>query len=161
MSFLAVSKYKSFPRFFRHCLRNILKVGAICLIKERFIGTMILYRSIGKVEVEVFSCKIVCSKAYWLRRYSVAKSKPVFSEKSDFAPTPKKARFFDPRSKMLYFLLKALQITFPKQNSDPKSVRRFSSYCLKTLQIFAKKLGQSPPKSALVSSLSVLLSANF
>ena len=43
--------------------------------------------------------------------------------------------------KTVYILLKALQITFPTQKSDRKSVKRFLSYCPKTLRNFAKNAG--------------------
>ena len=38
--------------------------------------------------------------------------------------------------KTVDILLKALQIAFPTQKSDPKSVKRFPSYCSKTLPFF-------------------------
>ena len=59
--------------------------------------------------------------------------------------------------KTVDILLKALQITFPTQKSDPKSVKRFPSYCPKTLPFLHKKCAGSPTKLPPVANVSVLL----
>ena len=97
-------------------------------------GPIPLYREF----VEVSSCEIFRPKAHRLGRYSVAKSKTVFSRNPILRRKMRVACYPDPRSKTVDILLKALQITFPTQKSDPKSVKRFPSYCPKTLPFFAK-----------------------
>ena len=62
--------------------------------------------------------------------------------------------------KTVDILLKALQITYPTQKSDPKSVKRFPSYCPKTLPFFARSAGNHFPKSALNALIHLLLSPN-
>ena len=46
------------------------------------------------------------------------------------------------------------------QKSDPKSVKRFPSYCSKTLPFFVKKCIGSPPKTALNALVQLVLPPN-
>ena len=98
-------------------------------------GPIPLYREF----IEVSSCKKFRPKAHPWRMATLQRRKvqTCFSEKSIFSP--KSSAFFRPRIKTFIISLKALQITFRTQKPDPKSVKRFQSYCPQKPYQFSRK----------------------
>ena len=81
----------------------------------------------------------------WKSSFFVIKKRPqrpqggLFLAVSEHKGKSRVPRLFDPDKERADIYLKALQIAFPMQKSDLKSVKRFPSYLPKTLPIFAWK----------------------
>ena len=129
-----------------------------CVSELRFpSGPISLYTEF----VEVSSCEIFRPKAHWLRRYSVAKSKPVFQRNRILRWKTRVARNPDPRSKNGLYLAESPTNCLSNAKIRSKIGQAVPELLLKNVTVFRVKVRKITSKIDSGGCVSVQSPSNF